>query len=77
MLTEAIFQIYVPQVHRTLDHEREATNEFPLTVILRPSSESHKFHRWSREMHAGRERLFPSAHLHQVTETSFTSGVGV
>lgn len=77
MLMEAIFQIYVPQDHRTLNHESDATNEFLLTVILRPSSENHKFHRWSREIHAGRDRLFLFANLDQVTETSFASGMGV
>lgn len=77
MLMEAIFQIYVPQDRRTLNHESDATNEFPLTVTLRPSPESHKFHRWSREIRAGRDRLFLFANLHQVTETSFTSGIAV
>lgn len=74
---EAIFQIYVPQDHGTLDRESDVANEFPLTVILRPSSESHKFHRGSREMHAGGGRLFLFANFHQLTETSFTSGIGV
>lgn len=34
VLTEGIFQIYVPRDHEVLDHESETTNEFPLTVRL-------------------------------------------
>lgn len=76
MLAETIFQIDVPQGQGLLSSESDSTNEFPLTASLRPSSQTHKFHRWSVEMHAGRDRAFLLANLDQVTETCFTLGTG-
>lgn len=75
MLTETIFQIDVPQGHGLLSPESDSTNEFPLTAH-HPSSQTHKFHRWSMKMHTGRGRMFLFANLDQVTQMHFTLGTG-
>lgn len=76
MPAETIFQIDVPQGQGLLSSESDSTNEFPLAASLRPSSQTHKFHRWSVEMHAGRDRGIFFANIDQVVETHFTLGTG-
>lgn len=76
MPAETIFQIDVPQGQGLLSSESVSTNEFPLSASLHPFSQTHKSHRRSVEMHAGRDGEFFFANMDQVTETRFMLGTG-
>lgn len=64
ILTGAIFQIYVPQIHGVLNHESDSPNEFPPTARLPVRQKT-------INPTDGQWKFMKEKNLDQVTETSF------